>query len=976
MADAKGDDAHIEQKDPKNAINSLLQKISVVLSQSMAQAAENRKAEQEARQPQFQPKNQGIRRYSAPTPVVPPPMGSTQAPTPQAQPAQPQQQQGAGMNSPSANPIQSFGPLSASGNINGNAAFGQKNSPDSLKTALDKWAYGVYDDYNMAERMPIYHGDIPNEKIPEYLRKVDALAKKQNYRASFQGDRYDDPLPAEQFISRFQNPGNYQHETFPNLYQLDANKPGFISRLFGAKMPQKIDEWRGERGENDPTYAALHDYFPKMKEEHKAAAAHLNPWHKQVQHFMRQGYTPVAAPDGNVTFQKGDKYYSWTHDKPGAQLEELLPEHAMADLEYAGPWNEPELKQAAGMGRAPLPLLDDFLADDGAKPNLSLAQPGPYNAGLHKMLQKWETNGYSNSAYPMSTRTKVQPKTLPPVLAAALHRHLQLPKHITPDELDAVSTLMELDDANKTAAAGNASLARIMGMDYSGLPDPEELDCEERTKNAGKGLLYGALAGAGAGLVGNAFRHPHDWNDVGRLVNYATGNDSDAFHPGVFPSRSLDNLGRNMAEGAIVGGSAGVGYDALKAMFGTQQTDEEDDNDDNTRAKTSEESKKKKKPAQPVNYRRYAMAGALTGSLLSKVLRAGYRQYQSRPEQQHFGPESYHHTDLPDLSDFKYAMLGDKTSATPCSCGCGDTVTTCKCGPDCKCRKPSGSCYKPEKATKESALGLWDRIRMKKERGEKPAKPGSKDYPDAKSWKKVTAISEKKSDSPAWQRSAGKNDEGGLNAKGRASYNKATGGHLKAPVTEKNPTGKAKARRHSFCSRMCGMKKHETGSATAHDPDSRINKSLRKWNCKCSAAVLFGEKVSNVLDDYTHQFKQLYNPENYGVDVRLPDNMNAARQMAVAAAVGGGLGLGRGLIWPGYHEKFDDNGRVITKKRRAPWLGALEGAAIGAGTSALSSYASQTLHQYDPEINNLMRGIKDNGIQALSGISGDTVASK
>ena len=134
-------------------------------------------------------------------------------------------------------------------------------------------------------------------------------------------------------------------------------------------------------------------------------------------------------------------------------------------------------------------------------------------------------------------------------------------------------------------------------------------------------------------------------------------------------------------------------------------------------------------------------------------------------------------------------------------------------------------------------LGLWDRIRMKKERGEKPAQPGDKDYPDAKSWKKVTGISEKESSSPAWQRSEGKNEAGGLNAKGRASYNKATGGHLKAPVTEKHPTGKAKARRHSFCSRMCGMKRVNTGSKTKSDPDSRINKALRKWNCKCSSAV-------------------------------------------------------------------------------------------------------------------------------------------
>ena len=190
--------------------------------------------------------------------------------------------------------------------------------------------------------------------------------------------------------------------------------------------------------------------------------------------------------------------------------------------------------------------------------------------------------------------------------------------------------------------------------------------------------------------------------------------------------------------------------------------------------------------------------------------------------------------------------LKSAAASTPCSCGCGDTVATCKCGPSCKCRKPGGSCYKPADE-KSAALGLWDRIRAKKERGGKPAKPGDKDYPDTKSWKKVTAISEKQSGTPAWQRSAGKNEEGGLNAKGRASYNKATGGHLKAPVTEKHPTGKAKARRHSFCSRMCGMKSKNTGSSTAKDPDSRINKSLRKWNCKCSRAALFGAKLAYEL---------------------------------------------------------------------------------------------------------------------------------
>ena len=79
--------------------------------------------------------------------------------------------------------------------------------------------------------------------------------------------------------------------------------------------------------------------------------------------------------------------------------------------------------------------------------------------------------------------------------------------------------------------------------------------------------------------------------------------------------------------------------------------------------------------------------------------------------------------------------------------------------------------------------------------------------------------------SPAWQRKEGKSPSGGLNAKGRASYNKATGGNLKPP----QPQGGS--RKKSFCARMEGMKKKLTSSKTANDPNSRINKSLRKWKC-------------------------------------------------------------------------------------------------------------------------------------------------
>lgn len=84
---------------------------------------------------------------------------------------------------------------------------------------------------------------------------------------------------------------------------------------------------------------------------------------------------------------------------------------------------------------------------------------------------------------------------------------------------------------------------------------------------------------------------------------------------------------------------------------------------------------------------------------------------------------------------------------------------------------------------------------------------------------------------PAWQRAEGKSPKGGLNAKGRASYNKANPGKpgLKPPAPHPK-TEKDAARRKSFCARSAGQAKL-TSEKTANDPNSRINKSLRAWKC-------------------------------------------------------------------------------------------------------------------------------------------------
>jgi hypothetical protein len=90
----------------------------------------------------------------------------------------------------------------------------------------------------------------------------------------------------------------------------------------------------------------------------------------------------------------------------------------------------------------------------------------------------------------------------------------------------------------------------------------------------------------------------------------------------------------------------------------------------------------------------------------------------------------------------------------------------------------------------------------------------------------------KEGKTPAWQRAEGKNPEGGLNAKGRASA-KAQGHNLKPPVSaeQAKKSKKSAGRRKSFCARMRGMRSKLTSAKTAKDPDSRINKSLRKWDC-------------------------------------------------------------------------------------------------------------------------------------------------
>jgi hypothetical protein len=83
-----------------------------------------------------------------------------------------------------------------------------------------------------------------------------------------------------------------------------------------------------------------------------------------------------------------------------------------------------------------------------------------------------------------------------------------------------------------------------------------------------------------------------------------------------------------------------------------------------------------------------------------------------------------------------------------------------------------------------------------------------------------------------WQKVNRQDKTDGLSTAAVKAYRRENpGSKLQTAVTEKNPTGERASRRKRFCSRMSGMKNKLTSAKTARDPDSDINKTLRRWNC-------------------------------------------------------------------------------------------------------------------------------------------------
>lgn len=149
-----------------------------------------------------------------------------------------------------------------------------------------------------------------------------------------------------------------------------------------------------------------------------------------------------------------------------------------------------------------------------------------------------------------------------------------------------------------------------------------------------------------------------------------------------------------------------------------------------------------------------------------------------------------------------------------------------------------------------SKRGLWDNIRANKGSGKKPTPEMLEQERKIKSVKKFAK-------GGTWTRKEGQNPNGGLNAKGRAAYNREHNAHLKPPQPEGG------ARKKSFCARMKGMKEKLTSEKTANDPDSRINKSLRAW--KCEDGLNSYKKGTKLIEIEGKKYPEIHTDKNFKI---------------------------------------------------------------------------------------------------------------
>jgi hypothetical protein len=115
-----------------------------------------------------------------------------------------------------------------------------------------------------------------------------------------------------------------------------------------------------------------------------------------------------------------------------------------------------------------------------------------------------------------------------------------------------------------------------------------------------------------------------------------------------------------------------------------------------------------------------------------------------------------------------------------------------------------------------------------------------------------------------WQKVNKHDKTDGLSKKAVNAYRKEhPGSKLKTAVTTKpsklKKGSKSAKRRKSFCARMGGMKKHRAGAKTKRDPNSPINKALRRWHCESIEEM---RELIQLGESYINSIKESISPKD------------------------------------------------------------------------------------------------------------------
>lgn len=190
-----------------------------------------------------------------------------------------------------------------------------------------------------------------------------------------------------------------------------------------------------------------------------------------------------------------------------------------------------------------------------------------YDPKLHKMLQNWEQQGGSRSAYPMSANSEISPAALPEDVAKALARHLALPATQTPDELDAAETLLALESRlpqPQRKLANDQQNDDDDDDDEDDAQDNPKNERKQRAKNRAKDLL--PMKGFGRGYADFLLPGTFGGTRAGRatMIAKALGQKPDfsVAHPNT--DTALGSLG-GMFMGGIPGALVGAGLGALSS---------------------------------------------------------------------------------------------------------------------------------------------------------------------------------------------------------------------------------------------------------------------------------------------------------------------------------------------------------------------------------------------------------------------------